>query len=268
MSRKKAVRSAAFELEGPAVEWRGEAETTRVTEAALAASQPGTLATAIVTAEKLVGENNLRPISFLTLGLERARSVAQIVVPQVGTGTGFLVAPGLLLTNNHVLPDAETAAAASARFNYEQDPAGELLASVYHRCAPDRFFLTDPVLDYSLVAVLGDPGVRFGVIPVVPAGVQVGSRVNIIQHPGGQPKQIALVDNQVAYRDDTVIQYLTDTLPGSSGAPVFDDQWRLVALHHSGGWIPEPSSASTHFRNEGIAIDALIAAWQKAGVAG
>jgi V8-like Glu-specific endopeptidase len=55
------------------------------------------------------------------------------------------------------------------------------------------------------------------------------------------------------------VQYITDTLPGSSGSPVFNDDWRIVALHHSGGNIPEPSTNSIHFRNEGIRIGAILA---------
>jgi hypothetical protein len=267
MSKKKAAAAVTGEIEGPPVQWRGSIETTRVTEAALDATGATTLNKAIITQEKLIGENNLRPIAFLSVGLERASSVAQVVVPGFGTATGFLVAPGLLLTNNHVLPDADLAARAEARFNYQLDDGGQLLPSANYHCRPETFFMTDPTLDYALVAVEGDPGLRFGVIAVVPVELAVGAGVNIIQHPGGQPKQIALVDNEVAYCDDDVVQYLTDTLPGSSGAPVFDDQWRLVALHHSGGWIPEPSSQSTHFRNEGISVTALLKAWRAAGIA-
>jgi V8-like Glu-specific endopeptidase len=83
----------------------------------------------------------------------------------------------------------------------------------------------------------------------------------------GQPKQLAIVDNQVAYSDERIAQYLTDTLPGSSGAPVFNDAWELVAIHHSGGWIPEPNSSSTHFRNEGIRIPAILRDLVQAGLA-
>jgi V8-like Glu-specific endopeptidase len=56
-----------------------------------------------------------------------------------------------------------------------------------------------------------------------------------------------------------VVQYLTDTMPGSSGSPVFNDKWELIVLHHSGGWLPEPSTKSTHFRNEGIRVSAIAA---------
>ncbi len=83
-------------------------------------------------------------------------------------------------------------------------------------------------------------------------------RVNIIQHPGGDHKQIALYHNIIAYTDNKRIQYLTDTMPGSSGSPVFDSQWRVVALHHSGGWIVEPGTKRQVYRNEGININCII----------
>jgi V8-like Glu-specific endopeptidase len=93
-----------------------------------------------------------------------------------------------------------------------------------------------------------------------PMAVKVGDHVNIIQHPGGAQKQISFVANVVAFVGGGRVQYLTDTLPGSSGSPVFDTDWNLIALHHSGGWLTEPNAAtkSTYYRNEGIAIDSII----------
>ncbi|MBF0198136.1 MAG: DNA/RNA non-specific endonuclease [Planctomycetes bacterium] len=67
--------------------------------------------------------------------------------------------------------------------------------------------------------------------------VLISEKVNIIQHPGGRPKQLALRDNKVTDLFDEFIHYQADTEPGSSGAPVYNDQWEIVALHHSG--IPE-----------------------------
>jgi endonuclease G, mitochondrial len=62
----------------------------------------------------------------------------------------------------------------------------------------------------------------------------VGEHVNIIQHPNGEPKQLALRENQTVDLLDDFLHYQTDTAPGSSGSPVFNDQWEIVALHHSG----------------------------------
>jgi endonuclease G, mitochondrial len=59
--------------------------------------------------------------------------------------------------------------------------------------------------------------------------------VNIIQHPNGEPKQLALRENKVTgLPENRFLHYRTDTAAGSSGSPVFNDQWDLIALHHSG----------------------------------
>ncbi|MEH1891841.1 MAG: hypothetical protein V7K92_21090 [Nostoc sp.] len=78
--------------------------------------------------EKIIGENTLRPISFLQKGLQVARSVAYIGVrtsQERWSGTGFLVAKNLLLTNNHVLPSTDLLPGAIFRFNYEENFQGE-----------------------------------------------------------------------------------------------------------------------------------------------
>ena len=70
-----------------------------------------------------------------------------------------------------------------------------------------------------LTLVIGNPGAEWGTLPLPGADVtvDVGDTVFIIQHPNGGPKQIAMAGNQVAYVDARLIQYTTDTLPGSSG---------------------------------------------------
>jgi endonuclease I len=67
--------------------------------------------------------------------------------------------------------------------------------------------------------------------------VLVGERVNVIQHPGGQPQQLALRENQIVDLLEEFIHYVSDTRQGSSGSPVLNDQWELVGLHHAG--VPE-----------------------------
>ena len=92
--------------------------------------------------------------------------------------------------------------------------------------------------------------------------------VNIIQHPRGRPKEVALQDNQVTKVDHVVLQYTCDTEPGSSGSPVFNNRWKLVALHHASVIADESeggrraSTADSRYRyvNEGIRLSA-IALW-------
>jgi V8-like Glu-specific endopeptidase len=238
--------------------------TTSATDAALRA---GTVAAESDIFEKLIGDNNLRPVVFLAMGVRAASPVCQITVfDQVGTG--FLIAPNIMMTNNHVIRSLDEGANSSVRFNYELDHSGRLRQPEQFACRPDIVFYTSVPLDFTIIGIEGNPGEKYGFIPLdATHPIRVGSRVNILQHPMGQHKQIACTDNQVMAVGPQVIQYLTDTMPGSSGAPVFNDNWQIVALHHSGGWIPEPNSRSTHFRNEGIRIAAIINDLIEAGLA-
>jgi V8-like Glu-specific endopeptidase len=209
--------------------------------------------------EKIMGKQSaLLPIAFLEMGLERARSVARIRRQTGELGSGFLTTGNLLVTNHHVLENAQQSAQATIQFNYQQTAAGLDSEPVVFELDPGSRFATSAEDDWTLVRVKGDANADWGAIQVAPIDVTKTERVTIIQHPSGGPKQIALYHNIVTYVDDNRVQYLTDTLPGSSGSPVFDYQWRIVALHHSGGWIVEPGTKQrVVFRNEGININLI-----------
>ncbi|PYQ28297.1 MAG: serine protease [Acidobacteria bacterium] len=215
--------------------------------------------------EKITGsQNTLLPIRFLEIGTQRARAVARIVRGD-GSGTGFLIGNGWLLTNNHVLPNAALTANAIAEFNYQQ-------ASEGLDCATERFkldaarFRTSIANDWSAVGIDAAAEAKWGAIPLEPVDVAVDAFVNIIQHPGGGQKQIGLYHNTVAAVGDGRVQYLTDTLPGSSGSPVFDSAWKVVALHHSGGMLRVPGTKQRAYLNEGIAVRTVIDDLRAAGV--
>ena len=209
--------------------------------------------------ERIIGkQSTLLPIGFLELGLQRARSVARIVTASGESGTGFLVAGNLIVTNNHVLRDEAVAATATAQFNFEQSIGGLDKPVESVKCRPDLGFLTSKEHDWTIVRLEGDVNAKWGTIPLAPATIAKEDRVIIIQHPGGGQKQIALAHNMVTYVNDQIAQYLTDTMPGSSGSPVFNEAWQVIALHHSGGWFREPGGKEQLFRNEGIAIGQLL----------
>ena len=98
---------------------------------------------------------------------------------------------------------------------------------------PGSLFVTNAELDFTFCGVSGLE--HLGVVPVERDGhlIMPSEYVNIIQHPRGRPKEVALQDNRVVKVDHVVVHYSCDTEPGSSGSPVFDNQWRLVALHHA-----------------------------------
>jgi endonuclease G len=218
--------------------------------------------------ERIIGNNDLFPISYLEAGLKASKAVCRIEVRDrlgrvLGHGTGFLVSPDLLLTNNHVLENEDAAIFSLGQFNFELDLDLRERRTVNFRFEPARFFMTDSRLDFSLVALENlssdkTPLSEFGYLPILsPSGkALIGEYVSIIQHPGGAPKAVTIRENKITDVVDEFIQYSADTMEGSSGSPVFNDEWIVVALHHSG--IPDPKGSGEYVANEGIRISSIV----------
>ena len=214
---------------------------------------------------QILDEPTLLNVAFLRRGAELAAGVCRLLVTTAGSGrvvgTGFRIAEQLVLTNHHVLFDREHGdarpVAVEAWFGYERSFDGVDL--------PYQVFQGVPASvrggrehDWAVVELVPPLPAGVPVISLVAAGdVRPGDRVYIIQHPYGGPKQIGMIHNEVRYVDEDVIQYRTDTAAGSSGSPVFDERWRLVALHHR--FVTHTSGAATEFRNQGRRIERVAA---------
>lgn len=204
--------------------------------------------------------NELQAWSFLPRGVRAGATVARITLRRDGRelphGTGFLVSARLMMTNHHVLPDGSFARQCFAEFN-AQVTADNLPDTVVRmELDPGAFFAADRRLDFALVAVAPTldgpaPGEIFGWnrLSVQTGKLVLGEKVNIIGHPLGRLKEIALRDNAVLVRLDDFVHYTTDTEPGNSGSPVFNDQWEVVALHHSG--VPKKDDQGRVLRKDG-----------------
>lgn len=104
--------------------------------------------------EKILGVNNLKQISWIKRGLAVSKSVCRILTP-AGLGTGFLIAPDLVMTNHHVIPDSTVAAQSVIEFNYQHDFAGNLLPTCRYKLNV-TCFQSNSTLDYTIVGVLSD----------------------------------------------------------------------------------------------------------------
>src|SRR5258708_25924052 len=121
-------------------------------------SQTEDTLTAQVGLERIIQGNDLDSINYLAKGTLASHPSCRIQLKDarsnlVGYATGFLIAPGLLMTNNHVFGKPGDAANSIADFDYELDVAGMEREPVRFAFAPDTLFCTNDKLDYSIVAV-------------------------------------------------------------------------------------------------------------------
>jgi len=237
--------------------------------------------------ERIIGKNELMSAGFLIKGSRVCRSVGRVVIRSgsgsvLGYGTGFLISPRLLITNNHVLADASEAANSTVQFDFVEVDAGQQQSITEVNLLPSTFFATDVHLDYTVVAIEPPSGgdtasQQRGWSPLVaPSGkLIVGEPVNVIQHPGGQLQQISIRENEIVDVVGDFLHYAADTLQGSSGALVANDQWQVGALHHAGvpkrdgddilligGGKWDRTSATAHLihwvANEGVRISRIV----------
>jgi S1-C subfamily serine protease len=235
--------------------------------------------------EKILGRDGVVTLRWYRTGLDRCRTVAQIQTRLGdGVGTGFLVrggdfSPGLagrllLLTNAHVVSDDAGVQAehksldpAEAQVVFEDLPEA---GGTSFRVA--RLLWTSPPgeLDATLLAL--DPPLPaadcFPLSPRLPVA-DGAQKVYVIGHPGGRSLSLSLHDNLLLDHDGKrLLHYRAPTEGGSSGSPVFNQQWDLIGLHHAGSLqMPRLNGQpGTYAANEGIWIQRILRETQAAGL--
>jgi V8-like Glu-specific endopeptidase len=208
----------------------------------------------VVQKERIIGVDDSVDLVFLKGGLEIARAVALITVPRfengnqimVGggpwlmRGTAWLVAPKLALTNHHVINSRLDGEAPASDADFERQALGASVRFDFDAMDADgsrttvaRLVAKSTSLDYALIELADDLQRPIPTINKDKVVVDATTRmaVNIVQHPRGEYKRVAVRNNLVSAADNDTVRYFTDTDQGSSGSPVCDDRWRVVALH-------------------------------------
>jgi tetratricopeptide (TPR) repeat protein len=223
--------------------------------------------------ERVFGADRFVSLDWYRRGLTRCAGVGRIGREATrGVGTGFLLMgaalhPTLgeelyLLTNSHVVSPSpeltDTVRPADAVVTFEGLPGAESKSWTVK-----KLIFNSPISELDATLLQLDRSVA-GVepYPIAPAlpdrnGAQ---RLYVVGHPLGGGLSFSLQDNLLLDWDQRRVHYRTPTEPGSSGSPVFDDQWRLVALHHAGKSDMRKLNGKpgTYEANEGINILAIV----------
>lgn len=174
---------------------------------------------------------------------------------QTGSGSGFLTPDNYLYTNYHVFvtpsferkhsfgqaatPEqlSQIIVNSTIEFGFEEKSSMRNNGNTYQLDVNDFCYSHFRDLDYVRVKVKNNPVGQWQALSInADALLKKGDCVPIIQHPEGKIKQVALKSNHIkAFTDNNrKVFYATDTLKGSSGSPVFNLNWEVVALHHAG----------------------------------
>lgn len=223
--------------------------------------------------EALFGPERYQDVVWFQRGLERCRAVGRVDDPGGdGIGTGFLADTSMLgrrcpkllfMTNAHVLSTTSRAALtpdqATVTFSaLEGNGAVHRISSVIFESPPDA-------LDCTLVELATLPynaqGLAMTGQPPTLSG-QRRQRAYVIGHPARRRHpQFSIRDNFVLDLNDRLVHYRSPTEPGSSGSPVFNEEWQVFALHHRGHQqMPRLDGSGTYQANAGIRLDAIVAA--------
>jgi hypothetical protein len=202
----------------------------------------------------------------------------------VRLGTGFLV-PGsafgnheglLFATNAHVISDTlpKAIGRASARVIFEIE-AGHDMPPCFVK---EILFTSEPGQLGNVSEAPGKLDVticRLSRTPIEAKGLPIASAIPwpsprtkafVVGHPQAGELQFSLQDSVLldVCPNERLMHYRTPTDPGSSGSPVFNKEWEVVALHHAGSQAcPRLSGVGSYEANEGITLQSIRHGWDE-----
>ena len=151
----------------------------------------------------------------------------------LSTCTATIVEGNLILTNYHCIPGfSGKVLEASLLLDY-YGPDSQTIRIPVETTPVEN----DPKLDYSLTRLAGPAPADILPVPFARERSRPLERLIVVHHPAGQPKMMTQFRCYAAEKqeDGPLLRHRCDTLPGSSGALIFNSDRQVVGLHHSGG---------------------------------
>jgi hypothetical protein len=153
--------------------------------------------------------------------------------PRTARGTGVLVDGQLLLTCKHVFERIfdNGLDRVWVRFGYKAGKYGIESGEVFEldiKGIDSYDTRSDNALDYLLLKIIGKPVYQAALLSN--DLLNTAQNVRLVHHPRGEPVQISDI-GQVVQVDQEYLKHDIKADYGSSGAPIFDLSWRVVAIH-------------------------------------
>lgn len=205
----------------------------------------------VVAGKSIIGDNDWRPV----IGGEETFSsnefaVAKLTIGPSGTCTGFLINDEMIMTNNHCV--ATSGKTVVAKFETEN----EIISA---QC--NQLIMTDSALDFTILKCNRNFSNIIAPVVIEAEYLSAPTDVYVIQQNCDYLKDpYCQIERMVSYgvlssQQKIIIDHTADTLPGSSGSPIFDESThKLVALHNAGN----PTHYDPNGLNHGINIQWIV----------
>lgn len=181
----------------------------------------------IIVNSDVEGHTNVDIIHMLS---QYAYGIAHISIVQGGIetlGTGFFVAPNLMVTCQHVIPNRTRLQRARIKLNYWDANRHKPPPVKYVEPVETGVFLTLPEIDITLFEVMEQQ------VPYIEwnndAIVESNDTVHIVYHPNGMPLRYS--KRQCVGKSDSYLDHTAATAGGSAGSPIFNAKVELVGVH-------------------------------------
>lgn len=157
---------------------------------------------------------------------ERSRIEADKEYPAEWGGTGFALKDGYVVTNYHVVEDADLISIHGIKGNFQSDYEAEVIAIDKHN-------------DIALLKITSDSFSGFGNIPysVNTTTSEVGEEIFVLGYPltstmGNEIKlTTGVVSSKTGFQGDvSLYQISAPVQPGNSGGPLFDSRGNLIGI--------------------------------------
>lgn len=183
--------------------------------------------------EIIVGANNIERVRDFdpASAIYRASApTARISMPDIfgwrSYCTGSLIGEDTLLTGGHCLDKRYREYLVTFAFLNENDePEAYRVTGVIHYSKKD---------DIAILRLDGKPGAKYGFYRIAQTAPLPGEKLVIFHHPAGEIKSVSHKDCAFYETRNIYFVHTCDTEIGSSGAPILNERFELVAVHQGG----------------------------------